>query len=86
MKGLHTFLGHVGFYHRFIKDFSKIAHPLFKLLEEKVKAFEGLKEKLISTPILITPNWTQPFDITCDSSGVALGLVFGERVRRFYTL
>ena len=34
VKGARRFLGHAGFYRRFIKDFSKIAHPLFKLLKK----------------------------------------------------
>ena len=57
MKGVRSFLGHAGFYRRFIKDFSKIAHPLCKLLEKEckfcfdescLKAFGEVKEKLVS--------------------------------------
>ena len=56
IKGVRSFLGHAGFYQRFIKDFSKIAHPLCKLLEKEckfyfdkscLKAFGELKEKLV---------------------------------------
>ena len=63
-KGVRSFLGHVGFYKRFIKDFSKIAKPLFSLHmqgvpflfdEECHKSFATLKEKLITTPIVVTP-------------------------------
>ncbi|GKE25948.1 hypothetical protein Tco_1441332 [Tanacetum coccineum] len=55
VKGIRSFLGHAGFYRRFIKDFSKITHPLTKLLEKDTpfefndechKAFNSLKEKL----------------------------------------
>ncbi|XP_049382870.1 uncharacterized protein LOC125847254 [Solanum stenotomum] len=62
---------------RFIKDFSKIAHPLCKILEKEVKfafdeaclrAFECLKEKLISSPVIIGPDWAEPFEIMCDAS------------------
>ncbi|XP_049358654.1 uncharacterized mitochondrial protein AtMg00860-like [Solanum verrucosum] len=65
VKGVRSFLGHIGFYRRFIKDFSKIAHPLCKLLEKEVKfhfddacmiSFRFLKEKLASTPIIINPD------------------------------
>ncbi|MDV3192410.1 MAG: hypothetical protein Q8840_00220, partial [Sweet potato little leaf phytoplasma] len=59
VKGIQSFLGHVGFYRRFIKDFSKITNLLCKLLKKEVKfvfddaclkAFEFLKERLISAP------------------------------------
>ena len=61
VKGIHSFLGHAGFYRRFIKDFSKIPKPLTNLLAKDtlfvfdndcLKAFCRLKEALISTPIL----------------------------------
>jgi hypothetical protein len=65
VKEIHSFLGHARFYRRFIKDFSKIARPLCKLLaketpllfdEECMKAFGALKEILMSTPIIRPPN------------------------------
>jgi hypothetical protein len=65
VKEIHSFLGHVGFYRRFIKDFSKIAKPLCRLLaketpfefdEECTKAFRALKEILTSTPVIRPPN------------------------------
>ncbi|GKA21188.1 hypothetical protein Tco_0701177 [Tanacetum coccineum] len=61
IKGVRSFLGHAGFYRRFIKDFSKIARPLTKLLEkvtlfefndECQKAFELLKDKLTCAPVI----------------------------------
>ncbi|XP_049406084.1 uncharacterized mitochondrial protein AtMg00860-like [Solanum stenotomum] len=67
VKGVRSFLGRAGFYRRFVKDFSKIAHPLCKLFEKEVKfhfddacmiAFKCLKEKLVSTPIIAYPNWS----------------------------
>ena len=65
VKDIRSFLGHAGFYRRFIKDFSKIAKPLCKLLvkdaifefdEVCIDAFETLKRDLISAPILQPPN------------------------------
>ena len=64
VKGIRCFLGHVGFYKRFIKDFSRIAKPLSNLLvqrtpfefdEQCVRAFSVLKDKLVSTPIVVAP-------------------------------
>nr|GFC16379.1 reverse transcriptase domain-containing protein [Tanacetum cinerariifolium] len=65
VKGIRSFLGHVGFYRRFIKDFSKISRPMTHLLEknspfifsnECIQAFRTLKDKLTEAPILIAPN------------------------------
>nr|XP_009595482.2 uncharacterized protein LOC104091772 [Nicotiana tomentosiformis] len=78
----------LGFYRRFIKDFSKIANPMCKLLEKDAmfvfdekcfKAFEELKEKLTTAPIIVTPYWSVPFELMCDASGVAIGAVLGQR-------
>nr|GEV80514.1 reverse transcriptase domain-containing protein [Tanacetum cinerariifolium] len=65
VKAIQSFLGHAGFYRRFIKDFSKIARPMTRLLEkdtlflfskECVEAFLTLKRKLTESPILIAPD------------------------------
>ena len=61
VKDIKSFLGHAGFYRRFIKDFSKISKPLCKLLAKDatfefddacLEAFEILKKALISAPVL----------------------------------
>ena len=94
MKGVKSFLGHAGFYRRFIKDFSKIAHPLCKLLEKEckfcfeescLKEFGELKEQLVSAPIIISPDWNSPFEVMCDASGVALGVVLGQEKTKSFT-
>ncbi|XP_060673095.1 uncharacterized protein LOC132803722 [Ziziphus jujuba] len=88
IKGIRSFLGHAGFYRRFIKDFSKITKPLCNLLnkdvpfvfdDECMHAFNLLKEKLICAPIMCTPNWNLPFEIMCDASDYAIGAVLGQR-------
>ncbi|GJZ96404.1 hypothetical protein Tco_0668738 [Tanacetum coccineum] len=65
VKGVRSFLGHAGFYRRFIKDFSKISRPMTHLLEkntpfifsnECIEAFNTLKKKLTEAPILIAPD------------------------------
>jgi hypothetical protein len=89
VKDVHSFLGHVGFYRRFIQDFSKIARPLCKLLvketpfifnEECKQAFGALKKILTSTPIIQPPNWGVHFEIMCDASNYAVGAVLGQHV------
>ncbi|KAH9752794.1 hypothetical protein KPL71_014847 [Citrus sinensis] len=89
VRGVRSFLGHAGFYHRFIKDFSKIALPLCNLLqkdatfdfnEECQKAFKKLKEVLTSAPVIQPPNWDLPFEIMCNANDYAVGAVLGQRV------
>ncbi|CAM8930798.1 unnamed protein product [Rhodiola kirilowii] len=90
-KGIRSFLGHAGFYRRFIKDFSKIARPLTHLLcndvefnfdEGCLEAFEKLKKNLVSAPIVQPPNWDLPFELMCDASDYAIGAVLGQRVEK----
>jgi len=89
VKGIRSFLGHAGFYRRFIKDFSAISKPLCNLLlkdapfsfdESCLNAFNILKHKLTEAPILQSPNWNLPFEIMCDASDYAVGAVLGQRV------
>nr|GEU54325.1 reverse transcriptase domain-containing protein [Tanacetum cinerariifolium] len=88
VKGIRSFLGHAGFYRRFIKDFLKIARPITRLLEkytpffffkECVESFQTLKIKLTITPILIAPDWDLPFELMCDARDFAIGAVLGQR-------
>ncbi|KAF3320392.1 Retrovirus-related Pol polyprotein from [Carex littledalei] len=88
VKDVRSFLGHAGFYRRFIKDFSKICKSLtnltmqnveFKFDEPWINAFCRIKEALISAPILRPPNWDAPFEIMCDASDYAVGAVLGQR-------
>ena len=89
VKDLRSFLGHVGFYRRFIQDFTKVSKPLTTLLckdkdfiidEEGKRAFTMLKQALIEAPILQSPNWDLPFKIMCDASDYAVGAVLGQRL------
>jgi hypothetical protein len=82
IRGIRSFLGHAGFYHRFIKDFSHIARPLTNLLAKDVpfefddaclKSFNILKKALISAPIIQPPDWSLLFEIMCDASDYVVG-------------
>ena len=88
VKGIRSFLGHVGFYRRFIKDFSKIARLLsnllnkdvvFKFDEECLAVFQTLKNKVTTVPVMIAPNWSKEFELMCDASDYAVGAVLGQR-------
>jgi hypothetical protein len=87
VEGIHRFLGHVGFYQRFIQNFSQIARPLMHLLakdapfifiEECLHSFHTLKEALISAPIIQPPDSHLPFEIMCDASDYTVGVVLGQ--------
>jgi hypothetical protein len=74
---IQSFLGLAGYYRRFIKDFSKIAKPMTRLLEktkdfdwteECQASFEELKKRLTSALLLILPDISKMFDIYCDAS------------------
>ncbi|CAN1775045.1 Retrovirus-related Pol polyprotein from transposon opus [Linum perenne] len=96
IKTVRSFLGHAGFYRRFIKDFSKITLPMTKLLEKDVPfifdkaclaAFEILKTRLTTAPILTAPDWNLPFEIMCDARDFAVGAVLGQRKeKRFHPI
>ena len=86
VKGIRSFLGHAGFYRRVIKDFSKISKPLCRLIEKYENfdfdescrfAFEEIKSRLVSAPIMLTPYWSNEFEIMCDASDYAMGVVLG---------
>ncbi|KAI3453437.1 hypothetical protein Pfo_010100 [Paulownia fortunei] len=88
VKEIRSFLGHAGFYRRFIKDFSIISKPLCNLLtkdtifewtENCENAFVKLKSMLTSAPIMQPPDWTLSFEIMCDASDYAVGAVLGQR-------
>ncbi|GJR84672.1 reverse transcriptase domain-containing protein [Tanacetum coccineum] len=92
VKGVRSFLGHAGFYRRFIQDFSKIARPMTHLLERTLHYFFWksvsdslpLKRKLTEAPILIAPDWDLPFELMCDASDFAIGAVLGQRKNKHF--
>ena len=88
VNGVRSFLGHAGFYRQFIQDFSKVSKPLSNLLMQGVpfefndpwmNAFELLKNKLTSAPIVVASYWNLPFEFMCDASDFAVGAVLCQR-------
>ena len=96
IKGIRSFLGHAGFYRRFIKDFSQIARPLTSLLakdvpfnfdDECLNSFYILKKALISAPVIQPPDWSLPLEIMCDASDFVVGVVLGQiKDRKHYAI
>ena len=79
-------MGHAGFYRRFIKNFSKIARPLCRLLEKETKfnfddscqsSFEEIRSRLVEAPIMAKPNWNKEFEIKRDANEYAMEAVLG---------
>lgn len=88
-KQVRSFLGMANYYRRFIKNFSKIATPLnaclktvgnkkFQWTEECEQAFQTLKSKLLTAPVLAYPDPSKHFILTCDASDTAVGYVLGQ--------
>jgi hypothetical protein len=80
----------VGYYRCFIEGFSNIARPMIALLAKKVEfkwtqkcqeAFEELKDKLTTTPLLILLDVHKPFSVYCDASYTGLGCVLMQEWR-----
>ena len=88
-KSVKSFLGLIGFYRPFIQNFGKIAIPLTSLLckdtpfiwsNEAEQAFQTLKSAITQAPVLIFPNYEEPFELTTDASASGLGAVLMQRV------
>lgn len=87
-KQIKGFLGLLGYYRKFIKDFAKLTKPLTNCLKkgmeinyknpEYVKCFELCKNLLINEPILQYPDFTQKFNLTTDASNFAIGAVLSQ--------
>ena len=76
-----------------MKDFSQIAKPLSSLLvqgtpfdfdEQCVQAFSVLKDRLVSAPIVVTPDWDLPFELMYDANDYAIGAVLGHKRERIF--
>ncbi|CAA7407028.1 unnamed protein product [Spirodela intermedia] len=87
VKQIRSFLGHAGYYRKFIQDFSKISKPLTMLLSKDVpynfdekcfESFSEIKRLLTEALILQAPDWSFPFEIMCDASNYAVGAVLGQ--------
>lgn len=84
MSEVRSFLGLAGYYRRFVKDFSKIALPISGLIRKNAmyqwttrceEAFQELKRRLISAPVLVLPSGTEGFEVYSDASQEGLGCV-----------
>ena len=94
VRGVRSFYGLANYYRRAIASFVEIASPLSKLLKKLdagtspiwdracEEAFLTLKKKLLSAPILVPPNWVEPFHVYVDASLIALECVLSQKDAR----
>ena len=83
IKLLHGFLGLIGYYRKFMKNYGKISAPLTSLLKKDVlqwldrasTAFDKLKAAMTTTPGLALPDFSRPFIIEVDAFGVRIGVI-----------
>ena len=87
VKQLHTTLVHTGYDRKFIKGYAQVTVPMEKLLkhvvkyewtEECQKSLDILKEKMVTTPILVFLDWKRPFHVHVDASSISLGIILAQ--------
>jgi hypothetical protein len=87
VRQLRETLGHTGYYRKFIKGYAQITAPMEKLLrkdnkfqwnEDCQRGLDTLKEKMVTAPILVFPDWENTFHVHVDASTIALGAILAQ--------
>jgi hypothetical protein len=89
VRKLGIVLGHTGYYRKFIKGYEQITKPMENILkkdckfqwsEECQRSFDTLKQKMVTAPILVFPDWSKGFHMHVDASSIALGVVLAQTI------
>jgi len=92
---IRSFVGLVGYYRRFIEDFSRVVAPLTQLTPKDhpfawtdicEQSFRELKKRLTSAPVLVIPDTGKPFEVYCDASLQGLGCVLMQEKGQLHML
>jgi hypothetical protein len=87
VRQLRTALGHTGYNRKFIKGYAQITAPMenilkkdcqFHWMEEFQQSFDTLKQKMVTAPILVFPNWSKDFHVHVDASSISLGALLSQ--------
>jgi hypothetical protein len=87
VRQLCTALGNTGYYRKFIKGYAQITTPMEKILKKDCKFqwseechqnFDTLKQKMVTAPILVFPDWSKEFHVHVNASSIALGAVLAQ--------
>jgi len=93
VKAIRSFLGHARYYRRFVKEFGKIASPLYDLICKDNEftwidacqlAFDSFKISLTTTPMLKGLDWKLPFHVYTNASDTTIGGVLGQKANKNY--
>lgn len=88
MRQLRATLGHTRYFKRFIKGYAQLTTLMEKLLKKDIKfiwteecqcSLDILKEKMVTAPILVFPDWSKEFHVHVDASSIALGALLAEQ-------
>ena len=90
VREICSFLGQTTYHQKFIWMYAEITQPLYLLLKKGEiyiwtkscqEAFEEVKRRLTTTPIVVTPNWTMEFHVHCDAANIAIAVVLAQNIQ-----
>ncbi len=91
VTNVRSFLGLTGYYRKYLREYSRIASPLFELTKKDMafvwdqncqRAFDDLKRALVEAPILVRPDFKEPFCLDVDWSTKGVGVILSQRESR----